>query len=137
MVTTLWTNQRFMCLFTGAKHKKLVEQRKRKLGEQTEAEPAEKKASPDPKDSIPAVDSSAIVPFDQVGDATLGSHWAAGIGLSDLCVICLNCCMPYSMLSGGACVSQLGLNSNFDCCCCYCISLHIFFAAVAVFELKM
>ena len=62
-----------MCLFTGAKHKKLVEQRKRKLGEQTEAEPAEKKASPDPKDSIPAVDSSAIVPFDQVGDAC----WAA------------------------------------------------------------
>ena len=62
------------CLFTGAKHKKLVEQRKRKLGEQAEAEPAEKKASPDPKDSIPAVDSSAIVPFDQVGDATLGSH---------------------------------------------------------------
>ena len=37
-------------------------------------------------------------------------------------------------MGGGAYASQLGLNSDFDCCCCYCISLHILFAAVAIFE---
>ena len=45
-----------------------MELRKRKVGGQTEMEPAEKKASPDPTDSVPEVDPSDILPIDKVGD---------------------------------------------------------------------
>ena len=52
----------------------MVDIRKRKSVQPTDAEPAQKKASPDPTDNIPIVDPSEIIPFDKVGDLAEASQ---------------------------------------------------------------